>query len=297
MIPLYKTISPDIFDERIKALYSILNKCVLCPRKCSVNRNKGKTGFCRSGSELIISSISPHFGEERPLVGSGGSGTVFLTNCNLGCIYCQNYDISHLGYGKKTNPESLAKSLLYLQNSGCHNINFVTPTHFTPQIIISVKIASEMGLNVPIVYNCGGYESVSTLKLLDGIIDIYMPDIKYGNNTIGEQLSKVSDYFDRSVEALKEMHRQTGDLKTKNGIACHGLLIRHLVLPENLADSEKILKFISNDLSKNSYVNIMGQYHPEFDYKKHPGLGRRPTVREIDDVKKTARSYGLHRGF
>lgn len=297
MNAVYNSISSDIWNERINSLYRLINKCILCPRECGINREKGETGFCRSGSDLIVSSIGPHFGEERPLVGSGGSGTVFLTNCNLGCIYCQNYDISHMEYGKITNPESLANSLIYLQNSGCHNINFVTPTHFTPQIVESVKIASGMGLRIPIVYNCGGYESVNTLRLLDGIIDIYMPDIKYGNNIIGEKLSGVPDYFDKCREALTEMHRQAGDLKTKNGIAYRGLLIRHLVLPDNLAGSEEVLKFISMDLSKGSYVNIMGQYHPEYKYREHTGLGRRPTLIEIDNMKRIAGQYGLHRGF
>lgn len=297
MNPCYKNIQPDEWDKRINTLYSLMLKCKICPRECGVNRLNDETGFCRSGKDIIISSISAHFGEERPLVGSGGSGTIFLTNCNLGCIYCQNYEISHLGYGRKTSIKDLAESMLFLQNKGCHNINLVTPTHFTPQIVKAVKAASENGLAVPIVYNCGGYESVETIKLLDGIIDIYMPDIKYSNDQFAQEFSCAPDYFIKCRKAVKEMHRQVGDLKTEKGIAKRGLLIRHLVLPDDLAGSEKIMQFISGEISKDSYVNIMGQYHPAYNARNFDSLRRRPAIHEIDTAKNIAKRYGLHRGF
>ncbi len=297
MNPGYKNIPNDEWDYRIDSLYSLLSPCRLCPRECGADRLNDKTGFCRSGKDITISSTGPHFGEERPLSGSGGSGTIFLTNCNLGCVYCQNYEISHLGYGRKTSIEDLAASMLLLQKKGCHNINFVTPTHFTPQIVKAVRQASQTGLYIPIVYNCGGYESRDTIKLLDGIIDIYMPDIKYSNDQSAQEFSAAPDYFEKCKEAVKEMHRQVGDLKTEKGIANQGLLIRHLVLPDDLAGSKKIMQFISREISKNSYVNIMGQYHPAYNSRNFDSLRRRPTLQETDTVKSIAKGSGLHRGF
>lgn len=291
-------------DRRIASLHGILKSCVLCPRECRKNRLKGEKGYCQSGKELVVSSIHPHFGEEEPLVGRGrlsgvgGSGTIFLTGCNLGCIYCQNYDISHLRHGTPISAEELARGMLQLQKMGCHNINFVTPTHFIPQLVQSIKSAIEMGLRVPIVYNCGGYESVNTIKLLEGIVDIYMPDIKYSDPQNGEKYSNAPDYFDRCREAVKEMHRQVGDLKVNaRGIAERGLLIRHLILPDDLAGSEKVLGFIAEELSKNTYVNIMFQYRPLYRADEHPELNRRPTLDEYRQAIKTAMGLGLRRGF
>ncbi len=243
------------------------------------------------------------FGEEQPLVGTGGSGTIFLTNCNLDCVYCQNYDISYLGYGKKISEDDLADSILNLQSIGCHNINFITPTHFTPQIVKAVRTASEKGLNIPVVYNCGGYESMDIIKLLNGIVDIYMPDIKYSSNDYAAEFSGSPDYFERCREALKEMHRQVGDLKTENGIAMRGMIIRHLILPEGLAGSEEVMNFISRELSRDSYINIMGRYHPAYNAKQYNNvlcyskLGRRPTLQEMDKAINLAKRCGLHRGF
>ncbi len=293
----YLQLTPENWKERIEKFYGILESCVLCPRECGVNRLKEDTGFCRSGKELLVSSISPHFGEEKPLVGSGGSGTVFLTNCNLGCIYCQNYDISHLGYGKTISASKLANEMISLQSRECHNINFVTPTHFTPQLVECVKIASERGLTVPIVYNCGGYESIETIKLLDGIVDIYMPDVKYSEDNIAQKFSDAPDYFKKCAESIKEMHRQVGDLTTEDGIAQKGLLIRHLVLPNGLAGSEKIMAFISAELSMDTYVNIMLQYHPEYKAGSYHELNRSPLLSEYDEVIEIAKKKGLHRGF
>ncbi len=297
MNPSYLKISPAAWSDRLGRLYSILESCALCPRQCGVNRLKGETGFCRSGSELIISSIGPHFGEERPLVGRGGSGTVFLTNCNLGCIYCQNYDISHLGYGKKMTAQQLANRMTDLQIMGCRNINFVTPTHFVPQIAESIKLAAENGLSVPIVYNCGGYESPETIKLLNGIVDIYMPDIKYSDDSVAKKYSDAPDYFKMCTESVKEMFRQTGDLLIEDGIAKKGLLIRHLVLPNGLAGTQKVMEFISRDLSKETYVNIMFQYHPQYHAQMYSELRRSPLKSEFDEAVNIAVKAGLHRGF
>ncbi|MBT9130688.1 MAG: hypothetical protein DDT40_00322 [candidate division WS2 bacterium] len=297
-------------DERINKLFNILQDCVLCSRKCHINRIKGERGYCQAGRELEISSFGPHFGEEEPLVGSqslvisylgrvkpvGGSGTIFLTHCSLRCSYCQNYVISHLGEGKTVSPEKFAQIMLELQNAGCYNINLVTPTHYIPQLIKSLKIAEKIGLNLPVVYNCGGYEEVTTIKLLDGLIDIYMPDIKYSSQESAQKYSDAPDYFERCKEAVKEMHRQVGDLKLNDkGIAFQGLLIRHLVLPENLAGSFEVLKFIASEISINSYVNIMDQYRPMFRASQYREINRLPTRQEIGSVMELAKNLGLTR--
>jgi len=297
--PVYlETYKRGELEEKIEKLEAILNECKLCPRECGVNRNKGGKGYCKSDKHLMVSSVQPHFGEEDVLVGIHGSGTIFLTSCNLRCIYCQNYDISHLGYGQRMTEEELALSMLSLQNRGCHNINFVTPTHFTPQIVKATKIAVEKGLHIPIVYNCSGYEAKSTIELLDGIVDIYMPDIKYSDAENAKKYSNAPDYFDRCKEALKEMHRQVGDLKVdENGIAWRGLLIRHLVLPNGLAGSAEVLKFIATEISKDSYVNIMLQYRPMYKAYEYRELNRGLKMSEYREAIDIAREWGLHRGF
>ncbi len=284
-------------EKRISGLYDILRDCKLCPRKCKVNRAMGEKGYCNSGIELQISGIHPHYGEEEPLVGLYGSGTIFLTNCNLRCVYCQNYHISCLGSGKPTTPEELAQGMVDLQKHGCHNINMVTPTHFIPQLVESIRIATEKGLSIPVVYNCGGYEAVETIRLLEGIIDVYMPDIKYSNSANAEKYSNASDYFDVCKRALKEMHRQVGDLRIENGIAIRGLIIRHLVLPNNIAGSEEVLRFITFELSRDSYVNIMPQYRPMYHALEYPELSRSLNIEEFHGAKKIARELGLFRGF
>ncbi|MCW7075020.1 MAG: radical SAM protein [Candidatus Methanospirare jalkutatii] len=283
-------------ETRIKELYAMLSDCELCPRRCGVNRLKGEKGFCRSSAKLKVASAHPHFGEEDVLVGTHGSGTIFLSNCNLGCVFCQNYDISHLGVGYEVSEAELAEMMLELQRLGCHNINFVTPTHFTPQIVAAIKIAAERGLRVPIVYNCGGYESVQTLRLLEGIIDIYMPDIKYSRSESAEKYSKARDYFEVCKSAVREMHRQVGDLVTDEGIAVRGLLIRHLVMPNDVAGSEEILKFVA-ELSKNTYINIMFQYRPMFKAHEYEEINRTVKISEYRKVVETAVKLGLWRGF
>lgn len=290
-----------ILRDRADVADEILSDCTLCPRRCHVDRTKEETGFCRTGDELIISSYFPHFGEEPPLVGRRGSGTVFFTNCNLGCIFCQNYEISQCGRGLQVRAEDLADIMIGLQERGCHTINLVSPTHQVPGILKALDIAAGRGLTIPIVYNTGGYDSVDTLRLLDGVIDIYMPDAKYGSNGIALALSGVPDYVDRMKEALREMHRQVGDLLIENGIAERGMIIRHLVLPDGLAGTEEVMRFIAGELSVSSYVNIMPQYRPVWKVQEE-GSGfdalRRPiTQAEFDDAVATARRYGLCRGF
>ncbi len=282
-----------ITGELIAEFYKLLNPCQLCPRECKVNRLKGETGNCKAGLRPKVSSYHQHFGEEFCLVGRFGSGTIFFTHCNLHCIYCQNYDISQLGLGREISIEVLAQMMLDLQELGCHNINLVTPTPWVPQIIEASAIAQENGLHLPIVYNCGGYESIKTLKLLEGIIDIYMPDIKYGNNENGEKYSKVPDYWDAVRQALKEMHRQVGDLIIEDGIATKGLIIRHLVLPNNLAASESVFEFIASEISKNSFINVMDQYHPSYRANEYRELNRRISPEEYRNTLRILEQFGL----
>jgi putative pyruvate formate lyase activating enzyme len=283
--------------ERVDAGYEMLRECKLCARECGVNRLEGEEGFCRASSSVMISSVGPHFGEESPLVGKYGSGTIFLTNCNLGCVFCQNYDISQLRRGKEVELNELANAMVALQKMGCHNINFVTPTHYIPQILAALLIAAENGLRVPLVHNCGGYESVDALNLLEGVFDIYMPDIKYGDNHMGRKYSKAPNYFDAATAAVSEMHRQVGDLAVSSeGMAEKGLLIRHLVLPDGLAGTERVMKYIAK-LSKNSYVNIMDQYRPAHRASEHPELSRGISSKEFMDAIHLAEEAGLSRGF
>ena len=284
-------------ENRITRLTKILESCTLCPRRCHVNRLKSELGYCEAGAALTVSSSFPHFGEERPLVGRSGSGTIFLTHCNLKCNFCQNYDISHQGVGESISAQKLTQKMLSLQMQGCHNINFVTPTHFAPQIVATLPSAIQMGLELPIVYNCGGYESVEVIELMDGIVDIFMPDAKFSSSKYAMQYANAPDYFDVLKTVLKEMHRQVGELKTENGIAYRGLLIRHLVMPNDVAGSEKILKFIAEELSTESYVNIMSQYHPCFDAVNEPLINRRITSQEYCQAIELAKKFGLHRGF
>lgn len=299
MLPLYlEKLNPNELQQRADVLRKMLEECRLCPNECAVNRINGESGNCNSTDEIIISSYSPHFGEEPELVGLYGSGTIFFTNCNLSCIYCQNYDISQLGIGKKISIEELSEIMILLQLRGCHNINLVTPTHFVPQIVQALIIAVEKGLEIPLVYNCGGYESVEILKLLENIVDIYMPDIKYSDNEVALRLSGIKIYWYVVRAAVKEMHRQVGDLHIdRKGIAKRGLLIRHLVLPDNLAGSEKVLDFVADEISKNTYINIMDQYHPAYKANDYPGLNRRINSDEYQKVLDYATLKGLHRGF
>jgi putative pyruvate formate lyase activating enzyme len=298
--PVYiETYKSGKLRKKIEAAYKILENCDLCPRNCKVNRLQGKLGVCKVGKEPVLSSASPHFGEEPPLVGRRGSGTIFLTGCNLLCLYCQNWEISHLMMGEQTTIEEFAGQMLYLQKIGCHNINFVTPTHQVPQILAALELAIPKGLKVPLVYNTGGYDSIQELKLMEGIIDIYMPDFKYWDTEVAKRYSSgAKDYPEVARAAIKEMHRQVGDLViNKEGIAERGLLIRHLVLPEGLAGTKEVMHFIATELSKDSYVNIMDQYRPCGKAWDYPPLNRRITYQEYSEAIKIAKREGLHRGF
>ncbi|MEE8383168.1 MAG: radical SAM protein [Thermodesulfobacteriota bacterium] len=246
----------------------------------------------------MISSAFPHFGEEPPLVGNRGSGTIFLTHCNLKCIFCQNYDISHLGHGKTISSEQLAEYMYSLQKRGCHNINFVTPTHYLPQIMAALSYAIDLGLTIPLVYNCGGYETFEAIHLLDGIIDIYMPDVKFARKEVAEKYTQAPDYPEVVKKALKEMHRQVGDLQINaEGIAERGLLIRYLVMPNGLADSRELMHFIATEISPHSYVNVMNQYRPEYKASDYPEISRGITHQEYSEAVESAKDEGLYRGF
>ena len=262
--PAYiETSQKGLLKEKIKKADKMLGACVLCPRRCKVDRLSGETGVCKTGLQAYVSSYNPHFGEEAPLVGRNGSGTIFFTHCNLLCIFCQNYDISHLGHGQEVSDEQLAGIMIHLQNSGCHNINFVTPSHVVPQILSAVQIAVDAGLAVPLVYNSGGYDSIDTLKLLEGVVDIYMPDFKFWDPEVAKNACDAEDYPQIAQQTLKEMHRQVGDLVTDEaGIAQRGILLRHLVLPQGLAGTRPLMRFIAQEISTNTYVNIMPQYRP-----------------------------------
>ena len=289
--------------ERIGQAYTLLESCTLCPRRCRINRLKDERGFCRTGLLPVISSYGPHFGEEPPLVGRNGSGTIFVTHCNLACQFCQNYDISQYGKGEEVSCEKLGEMMTDLQERGCHNINLVTPAHIVPQILAGLKIAIEDGLHIPLVYNSGGYDSVETLRLLDGIVDIYMPDAKYGSDEIAGTLSHAQNYVATMKAGIMEMHRQVGDLVIEKGIAVRGMIIRHLVLPGNLGGSDLVLPWIAREISPDSYVNIMNQYHPscyaasDDDVSLPRSLHRRISPEEYRFAIQCALKNGLHRGF
>ena len=296
-IPSYlNLIQSGVFAERVKAAADRLQACTLCPRKCGIDRLAGETGFCKTGARAWVSSYSPHFGEEAPLVGSGGSGTIFFTHCNLLCNFCQNFDISHEGYGQKVTGAQLAALMLELQKAGCHNINFVTPSHVVPQILEAVEIAAGEGLQLPLVYNTGGYDRVTTLNLLQGVFDIYMPDFKFWHPEVAQKTCEAADYPAIARNALMEMHRQVGDLRIDaSGIAIKGLLIRHLVMPGGLAGTSDVMRFIAKELSTDSYVNIMTQYRPCGKAAEFPELATYPSRADFKEAVNAARQQGLHR--
>ncbi|NMB64302.1 MAG: radical SAM protein [Spirochaetes bacterium] len=279
--------------KRIEALNTIVTHCTLCPHACKVDR-RSTTGKCRTGLQALVASYHAHFGEESCLVGTYGSGTIFFANCNLACIFCQNWDISQMPNGHEVTPEELADMMIRLQQKGCHNINFVSPTHVVHAIIEALPFAIERGLTIPLVYNSGGYDSVETLQLLDGIFDIYMPDFKYMDATVAMELSGARDYPQKAIAALREMHRQVGDLVIEKGIAKRGLLVRHLVMPENIVRSDLVFKELSA-ISPHTYVNIMAQYRPEYRAHTYKSLGRRITIQEYDQAYLWAKQSGLYR--
>jgi putative pyruvate formate lyase activating enzyme len=286
------------FKTNIDKLYSMMCRCNICPRKCGVNRNKGQQGFCKTSNKIIVASINVHSGEEPPISAKDGSGTIFFSNCTLNCVFCQNYPISQLGHGKEISLEALVDSMLNLQKRGVHNINFVTPTHYSAQIAKAVYIAREKGLTLPIVYNCSGYENVETLQLLEGIVDIYLPDIKYADNEIAFKYSKIESYVQANQASLKEMKRQVGDLIFDiNGVAKKGIIVRHLVLPGNINNTKKVLKFIAEELSTNTYVSLMSQYHNVYKSNEFEELSCNLSSQEYQEAVDYLEVLNLTKGW
>jgi putative pyruvate formate lyase activating enzyme len=284
-------------ERRVRDAYACLPHCTLCPRSCGVDRTRGERGFCGGGAVSRVSSFGPHFGEESPLVGRHGSGTIFFAGCNLKCCFCQNYDISHLGHGREATPDDLAAMMRSLQDAGCHNINFVTPTHYIPQMLSAVHIAARDGLSVPIVYNCGGYEDVGALSLLKGVVDIYMPDFKFWSEEPAGRYCNAHDYRETAKLALAQMQAQVGDLIIKDGIAVRGLLIRHLVMPGGVEDARKIFEFIAGDISPRAFVNVMAQYRPCYRAGEFEGISERLGGEEFRKAREAARRAGLERVY
>lgn len=295
--PLYlKVIEGGRFEERIRAAYDSLSICDVCALECPVDRRAGGLGACRTGELARVSSYGPHMGEEDPLRGRRGSGTIFFTRCNLRCQYCQNHDISQTDAGDEVTPRELAGLMLWLQEMGCHNINFVSPSHVVPQILAAVYLAGRNGLRIPLVYNTGGYDSMAMLRLLDGVIDIYMPDMKYADARVAHRYSKIPNYPEVNQRAVREMHRQVGDLVLDSDrIAVRGLIVRHLVLPDNLAGTDRVLRFLAQEISKDTYLNVMDQYRPAFRAHLYPEIDRRITQAAYAQAVRWAQEYGLRR--
>lgn len=286
----------NLLEERASRAMEMLTHCVCCGWECGVDRTANKVGVCKTGPTARIASYGPHPAEERPLSGWRGSGTVFFTGCNLSCQYCQNSDISQTDSGNDVDSDGLAKIFLSLQQYGCHNINLVSPTHVVPQIIQAILVAVHHGLHLPIVYNTGGYDTLEALALLEGIVDIYMPDMKYADARVARKYSRIPNYPGVNQAAVLEMHRQVGDLVLdENGIARRGLLVRHLVLPENLAGTEKIAQFLAKKVSKNTYLNLMDQYHPAYKASSFPQINRRIRVEEFNSAVQVTLEFGLTR--
>jgi len=280
----------------LTAVQTSLARCELCPRRCRVDRRKEERGFCKTGRHAVVASWGPHFGEEDPLVGRSGSGTLFFTHCNLRCRFCQNYEISHEGEGHPVSAETLAGIMIALQDRGCHNVNLVSPSHVIAQIVEALPLAVEGGLRVPLVYNTGGYDSLEGLRLLDGLVDIYMPDAKFSSGVVARDLAEAEDYPAVLRAAIAEMHRQVGDLLLDaEGVATRGLLVRHLVLPNDLAGTEDTLGWIASRISRNTYLNILDQYRPNSTVCNDNVLNRIPTPDEILAAYRIADKVGLHR--
>jgi putative pyruvate formate lyase activating enzyme len=288
--------SLGLLDQRVEKAFALLEPCRLCPRACGVNRLKGEIGFCETGRKASVASWNAHFGEESPLVGRSGSGTIFLSSCNLLCSFCQNHEISHGKEGAQVGPEQMAGMMVELGRAGCHNINFVTPTHVVPQILEALPHAIEKGLRLPLVYNSGGYDSRETLELLNGIFDIYMPDFKFWDKRWAERYCAAPDYREVASAALREMHRQVGDLTVdERGIAVRGLLVRHLVMPNQVAGTKEVMEFLAKEISPNTYVNVMDQYRPCGSAHRDEYINRRLHAKEYQDAVQAAKRAGLSR--
>lgn len=298
--PSYLNLSKKELESRIEQANQLLESCRVCPRKCGVNRLKNERGFCYLGKKAAVFGFNPDFGEEKCLTGKYGSGAINFNFCNLSCVFCRTYDISQLQRGKKTpgkevSSKDLAGMMLKLQKQGCHNISLINPTSQVPQILAALPLAIKQGLVIPFVYNTNAYDSVETLELLDGIIDVYLPDCKYSDNDLAKKYSQVPDYFQTAKKAIKEMHRQTGDLEFDGqGLARKGLLVRHLILPNNIAGSAKVLKFLAEEISPDTFVNIMNQYNPCWRAKDFPEIDRQITIEEYERVIDLAKEYGLN---
>jgi len=291
--PLYLD-NLSLLKERYQEFYEELFSCRLCPRLCGVDRTKGEKGFCRAPMDVVVDTVTPHFGEEPPLVGYGGSGTIFFSHCNLRCVFCQNYTISHLGEGELWTPRELCHAMLWLQERGCHNVNLVTPTHYLPQILKALYMAAERGLFLPVVYNCGGYESVGVIERLEGIVDIYMPDFKMKDAAASKEFLNAPDYFQVALGAICEMSRQVGSsLEVEGRVAKMGLLIRHLVMPGMADDGCAVMEAIAKDMGAGATVNVMAQYRPLYRAREFPLISRMPTVEEVARVRKRAEDLGL----
>lgn len=294
--PAYRKMPFEELKKRVQLALNKMADCTVCAQHCRVNRLDGERGFCRAGRDAVIASYGRHFGEENVLVGQNGSGTIFFSYCNLSCQFCQNCDISYHGEGREVSADELSDIMLDLQNMGCHNINLVSPSHIVPQILEALLLAVEKGLNLPLVYNTGGYDDLEMIKLLDGIVDIYMPDIKFSDDKNGEKYASAPRYFTIVREVIKEMYRQVGDLQKNNmNIATRGLMVRHLVMPNDLAGTEMVMQFLANEISPNTYVNIMNQYYPAHNAQKYPELNRPVTRREHRWAVQKAKEAGLHR--
>jgi putative pyruvate formate lyase activating enzyme len=292
-------LSQSEIEHRIEQAYGLLETCRVCPRECGVNRLKNdKLGFCRSGLNPVVASASAHHGEEPPLSGTQGSGTIFLANCNMKCVYCQNYPISQLGNGVEKTPAELACQMLWLQEQGCHNLNLVTPTHFMPQILKAWGIARERGFTLPLVYNTSGYDSVEALRLLDGIVDIYLPDMRYSDDRVAMLYSIAPHYVEVNRAAVREMYQQVGNLELdEHGIAKRGLIIRHLVLPGGLSGTGGVMQFLAEELSKDVHISLMSQYFPAYKASEFKELSRRTTVKEYEEACRIMEKYGLENGW
>lgn len=301
ILPSYKKLNDDEFQERIKRAYASLNSCNICPRNCNIDRYNSHNGFCQSGLLPIVSSYTLHFGEEPVLSGQNGAGNIFFGNCNMKCIYCQNFEISQNWKEELKNEiscEDLSNIMIELQNKKAHNIGLVSPTHFTPQILKSIYLANKKGLQIPIIYNSNGYDSVEILKLFENVIDIYLPDLKYGNNIYAREYSFTPNYFDFAKEALKEMYRQVGDeLVFEGNILVRGLIIRHLVLPNEISETESVFKFISEELSPNIHISLMSQYYPTFKANRYALVSRKLRFREYEKALSLLDKYGLKNGW
>lgn len=285
-------------ERVIEKTFRLLEQCSLCPRRCQVNRMKDEQGFCKTGLKPKVCSFMPHHGEEPPISGSRGSGTIFFSCCNMACVYCQNYEFSQLGQGREVDFKTLADFMLQLQEMGCHNINLVTPTHVMPQILKSLDIAACAGLKIPIVYNTGGYELSGVIKFLDGIIDVYLVDMRYADTEEALKYSSAADYPTYNQEAVKEMHRQVGTVGLDTeGIIKKGLIIRHLVLPERISGTDKLMRFISQEISQDTYISLMSQYTPYFKAQEVKQLNRRISLEEYEEAKLAMYKYGLSNGW